>query len=163
MKDTELRGLLLEVFYRRRREGWLFPTPEELGVQMTEEDVLHVCSQLGEHGLIDWTSTGTFCSPDAGMGRISAFGVDVVEGEAKPDIKVEFVNHQTVNISGSSHVVVGDNNSQTVVNTVQDLVALIEAARGSPEQKAEAKSLLRKFLEHPLLASIAGGAIGLLG
>ena len=91
-----------------------------------------------------------------------AFGIDVVEHGVTPDIKVEFVHNQTVNITGSSNVVVGDNNSQTVTQTVRDLVAVIESSTAPQEQKAEAKSLLRRFLEHPLLAAVSGGAVGLL-
>ena len=83
--------------------------------------------------------------------------------EAATRVQVEFVRHQTINITGSSNVVVGNNNNQTVTQTVRELLAVIESASASPEQKNEAKSLLRKFLEHPLLAAVAGGAIGLLG
>ena len=97
------------------------------------------------------------------MGKINAFGIDVVEREATPDIKVEFVQNQTINITGSSNVVVGDNNAQAVTQTFRDLVSIIETANAPPDQKAEVKGLLRKLLEHPLLVAVAGGAIGLLG
>jgi len=100
MKDTQLRGLLLEVFYKRRRDSRFLPTSGELGVSVSEEDILQVCDQLAQHGLIEWKSLGTFGNVHAGMGKISAFGIDVVEGEAIPDIKVEFVQNQTVNITG---------------------------------------------------------------
>ena len=163
MKDTKLRGLLLDVFYKRRREHWFIPTAEELGVKVTEEDILQVCDQLAQHGMLEWKSLKSHGNINAGMGKISAFGIDVVEREALPDIKIEFVHNQTVNITGSTNVVVGDNNIQTVTQTVRDLVAIIESSSAPPEQKTGAKSLLRTFLEHPLLASLAGGAIGLLG
>ena len=97
-----------------------------------------------------------------GLGKINAFGIDVVEREATPDIKVEFVKNQTINITGSTNVVVGNNNAQTVTETARDLISIIESADATTEQKSEAKGLLRKFLEHPLLAAVAGGAIGLL-
>ena len=163
MKDTKLRGLLLQVFYERRRDDWFVPTAEELGADVAEQDILQVCSQLGQHNLIEWKSLATYGSINDGMGKISAFGIDVIEGEATPDIKVEFVQNQTVNITGSSNVVVGNNNSQTITHTVRDLLKIIEASTGQTAEKAEAKSLLRKFLEHPLLTSVAGGAISLLG
>jgi hypothetical protein len=163
MKDTQLRGLLLQVFYKRRRESWLVPTVTEVGAPVTEQDILQVCSQLGQHGLIEWKSVGSLDNISAGMGKITAFGVDVIEGEATPDIKIEFVQNQTVNITSSNNVVVGNNNSQTITHTVRDLVSVIESSGASPAEKAEAKSLLRKFLEHPLLAAVAGGAVALLG
>ena len=163
MKDTQLRGLLLQAFYKRRRENWLVPTTEELGVQVTEQDILQVCDQLGQHNLIQWKSLSSYDNISANIGKISAFGIDVVEGEATPDIKVEFVQNQTENITSSNNVVVGNNNSQTVTNTVHDLVKIIEASDAPPVEKAEARFLLRKFLEHPLLAAVAAGAVSLLG
>lgn len=72
------------------------------------------------------------------------------------------MTNQTVNISGSSYVTVGNNNQISIQHSVQELVKVIESSNATPEQKAEAKGLLRQFLEHPLLASIAGAAIGLL-
>ena len=163
MKDTQLRGLLLEVFYRRRRDDWFVPTAEEIGVEVGEQDILQVCDQLAQHRMIEWKSLATFGNVHAGMGKISVFGIDVVEREATPDIKVEFVQNQTINITDSTNVVVGNNNSQVVTQTVRDLISIIESSDASSEQKVEAKSLLRRFLEHPLLAAVAGGAIGLLG
>ena len=163
MKDTQLRGILLDVFYKRRRENWFVPEVAEVGAQVNEQDILQVCSQLGQHGLIEWKSLASFDNISAGMGKITAFGIDVVEGEATPDIKIEFVQNQTVNISNSSNVVVGNNNTQTIKNTVRDLVSVIESSSASLADKTEAKSLLRKFLEHPLLAAVASGAIALLG
>ena len=163
MKDTQLRGLLLQVFYNRRRENWFVPTTEDLGLQVTELDILKVCRQLGQHNLVEWKSLSSYDNINAGMGQITAFGIDVVEGEATPDIKVEFVQNQTVNITSSSNVMVGSNNSQTMTHTVLDLVKIIDATDASTLEKAEAKSLLRKFLEHPLLAAVAGSALGLLG
>lgn len=163
MKDTELRGLLLQVFYKRRREHWFLPKAQELGVEVSEEDILQVCDQLAQHGMLEWKSLKSHGNVNAGMGKISAFGIDVVEQEAKPDIKVTFVQNQNINISGSTNVVVGDHNTQAITQTVRGLISIIESSSAPPEQQAEAKSLLRKLLEHPLLAAVAVGAIGLLG
>jgi len=162
MKDTQLRGLILQVFYERRRDHWFLPKAAEVKASVTEQDILQICDQLAQHGMLEWRVVKSHGVISTGMGKINAFGIDVVEREAIPDIKVEFVQNQTINISGSSNVVVGDNNTQAVTQTVRDLVAVIESSAASAEQKSEAKGLLRKFLEHPLLAAVAGGAIGLL-
>ena len=106
-------------------------------------------------------ATAPFQVVRAGMGKINAFGIDVIEGDAQPDLKVEFVQNKTINISGSSNVIVGDSNVAT--QSVRDLINAIDSSSATPEQKAEAKSLLRSFLEHPLVAAVAGGAVGLLG
>ena len=162
MKDTELRGILLQHFYERRREQWFLPKPEDLGVSVTEQDVLQVCDQLAQHGMLEWKGLKGHGIVKTGLGKINAFGIHVVEREATPDIKVEFVKNQTINITGSTNVVVGNNNAQTVTETARDLISIIESADATTDQKSEAKGLLRKFLEHPLLAAVAGGAIGLL-
>jgi hypothetical protein len=66
-----------------------------------------------------------------------------------------------VNISGSSHTIqVGDHNIQQIVSSLTNLQALIDASHGTPDQKAEAKSQLQKFLRHPLVVSITGGIAG---
>lgn len=161
MKDAEIRGLILRYYYDRRREGWSLPKPEDLGSGLTEQDILHVADQLAEHGLLEWRKLGSHGNLRAGMGKINAFGVDVVEGDARTELKVEFVQNKTINITSSTNVVVGDNNA--VSQSVRDLVTAIDSSSGTQEQKAEAKSLLRKFLEHPLVSSVAGGAVGLLG
>lgn len=163
MKDTQLRGILLQIFYERRREQWFLPQVEDVGFSVSEQDILQVCDQLAQHGMLEWKALKSHGIVNTGLGKINAFGIDVIERAATPDIKVEFVQNQTINISGSSNVVVGNNNSQAVTQTVRDLVSIIESSDAPAEQKNEAKGLLRKLLEHPLLAALAGGAIGLLG
>jgi hypothetical protein len=162
MKDTELRGILLQKYYEHRRGRYFLPKPEEFDVPISEIDIIAVSSQLGEHGLLDWKELKTLNSI-WGNGKISAFGIDVVEGAAKPDIKVEFVQNKTVTISGSSNVIVGDHNQQNISHHVTALEKAIDASSATPEAKQEAKGILRRFAEHPLVTSLAGGAISLLG
>ncbi len=97
-----------------------------------------------------------------GQARITASGVDVIEGTATPPIAISIGDSQTINISNSSNVQVGDNNSQTIYNGVQAHIKAINESSGSQAEKKEAKSLLKKLLEHPLESAIARGAIGLL-
>ncbi|MGS5087557.1 hypothetical protein ACVC7V_13810 [Hydrogenophaga sp. A37] len=161
MKDSEIRGFILEYYYARRREGWSLPKPEDLGGGLSEQDILHVADQLAEHNLLEWRRQGSHGNIHAGIGKINAFGIDVVEGGAKSELKVEFVQSKTINITGSTNVVIGDNN--VVTQSVRDLIAAVESSSGTQEQKEEANGLLRKFLQHPLVAAAVGGAIGLLG
>lgn len=168
MKDSELRGLLLQYFYERRRKDTL-PAPKaaDFGVDVDDQDILHVCDQLGEKGLLKWNSVkSTSGSGDyflAGIGRINAYGIDVVEENVTPPIKVEFVQHNnnTVTITDSTGVnnIIGSNNTLTL----SELVKAVESADATPQEKEEAKTLLRKFLDHPLVSAIAGGAAGMLG
>jgi hypothetical protein len=169
MKDSELRGYILQYFYDRRRDGLSLspPKPADLGVEVTEQDILYVCDQLGEHNYLEWKATKSNYKSSGiivnGYGRINAFGIDVVEGNVTPAIKVEFVQHNnnTVTITGSTNVnnIIGSNNTLTL----SELAKAIESATATPQEKEEAKTLLRKLLEHPLVSAIAGSAVGLLG
>lgn len=63
-----------------------------------------------------------------------------------------------INIAGSAQV--GNHNTQNIHNVFQEVIDKIDKSDATPEEKAEAKSLLTKFLEHPLTSSVVGGAIG---
>lgn len=65
-------------------------------------------------------------------------------------------NHYTFN--NSQGIQIGDGNSQQFQISLQQLIKGIDAGPGSDEQKKEAKNLLSKFLEHPLVAAVVGAA-----
>ena len=163
MKDTLLRGIVLAKYYERRREQFFTPKPEDFEVLISQEDILAISCQLSEHNLIEWKVLKSFGNVQAGLGKIRAFGIDVVEGEATSDIKVEFVQNKTVNITGSSNVIVGNNNQQHVAFHITELRRAIDASEAATEEKIGAKKLLSDFAQHPLVAAIVGGAVGLLG
>ncbi len=163
MKDTELRGIILRRYYEKRREAMFTPEVGDLQEQVTFEDICAISGQLGEYGLITWKAIRSFGGVSFGLGKITALGIDVVEGVATPDIKVEFVQNKSINITGSSNVIVGDHNKQNISHHITEIARAIEASQATSEQKAEAKNLLRTFVEHPLVTSVAGGAISLLG
>jgi hypothetical protein len=161
MKDTELRGILLEKFYEQtKRGGFYSPQAEDFTPPIPREDLLAVSDQLGQYGLITWKcrrshGRGTYGAILEGVGNITARGIDVVEGEAVSDLKVEFVQNN-VTITNSPGVIVGDHNNQSIVHHVTELAKAIDASEATTEQKAEAKSLLRKFIEHPAVNTVAG-------
>jgi hypothetical protein len=74
-------------------------------------------------------------------------------------------NHITIN--SSSGIQIGNHNIQNLEIVMRDVLSAIEKADATPEVKAEARSRLQKFLEHPLVASAVGAAlpaaIGLIG
>ena len=163
MKDTELRGLILTKYYERRRESFFRPNPEEFVPEISIENILAISAQLGEHGLIEWKAIKNFGNIAIGVGKITALGIDVIEGETQPNIKVKFVQTKNINVSGSANVVIGDNNRMTVKQHLSELAHLIDNSEGTSEQKAEAKGLLSRLAEHPLIAAIAGGATAIFG
>lgn len=95
MKDSEIRGIVLRKFYELRKDNCYHQLEEaDLG-QISNEDYNRVGRQLGEQGLVDWHAS---LSND-GDGRITSYGVDVIEGDAKPSISVS-LDGNTVSFSG---------------------------------------------------------------
>jgi hypothetical protein len=129
---------------------------------ISNDEIARICLQLEEHKLIDagihegidgFFHTGSI---------LTARGIDVVESGISPDIRIDLMPSQNITISGSSNIVVGNHNSLVVKNSIEELVKIIEASTASIEDKQEAKSLLKQFLSHPLLASVVGAGISLL-
>jgi hypothetical protein len=92
--DRELRTEVLRFLYENRIEsGFIrFPTGELNQIDPRQLDML--CRHLGEHGLIEWHG---FIS-GGGQARITAYGVDVIEGAENPPIAMQ------VFVGESSHV-----------------------------------------------------------
>lgn len=65
-----------------------------------------------------------------------------------------------ISISNSQGFQIGDHNTQSIVDSFKRVIDCIEHSPGTAEEKAEAKSRLRSFLEHPLTAAVVGGAVG---
>src|SRR5947209_18741176 len=94
MKDSVVRGCLLQLLYERRSEG---PIPFGQGEQavlppggINHRDWLRALAQLSEYRLIDWTPV----EDQSGMGllsgfdKINDFGVKVLEGGVAPPIQI---------------------------------------------------------------------------
>lgn len=78
----------------------------------------------------------------------------------RKDGESEMQKSHTITINGAQSVQIGDYNTQSIVNSFEALVKKIEAADSTPEQKEEAKGILRKLLEHPLVVTVLGAAVG---
>ncbi len=153
MKDTELRGLLLQAFYERRQAQSIeSPTADWIDGKASCDEIYRICKQLGDHSLIKWDR---FIG-GGGVGIITVIGVDVIEGERTPGIAVQLVQHITTNnnVSHSSNVIVGNNNSQTVVNAFEEILRAIESSSSDTASKAKSKSLLAQLAGSPVIAQI---------
>jgi hypothetical protein len=97
------------------------------------------------------------------IGSITSRGIEVHASQLQFEDRQ--VAMQTFNISHSTNVAAGNNNTiqQTIEQGIQALVTHIEKSGGTPEQKSEAMRRLCEFLGHPLVASVTGAAVGLLG
>ena len=159
MRDTELRGILLETYYGHRKDSPFQPEENVFDPPILESEIIRISKQLDEHGLIKWTPDGTFGSHDRGCGQITALGIDVVEGELEPPIGIKL---QNIYISSSSNIQIGDQNIQDIKISIENIIQSIDKSSFSPKEKAEAKSKLKEFLKHPLVASVLGAAASAL-
>lgn len=158
MTDNELRGIIIKLFYDKRRERDPFtPQPEDFDPPIPEVDLFRICAQLRQHGLLEWYPIDTFDS-QSGWGKISASGVDVVEtkGSSSP-IGITFTHTQHISVSNSQAVQIGNGNIQSISFVIENLINKIEQISASDEDKKEAKYRLKAFLEHPLVTTILGG------
>src|SRR6476659_860697 len=94
MKDSVVRGCLLQLLYERRSEGSVpfghaeQSVPPPVGIN--RRDWLRAVAQLSEYHLIDWTPL----EDQSGMGllsgfaKINDFGVKVLEGGVASPIRI---------------------------------------------------------------------------
>lgn len=92
MTDEEMRGKLLKVFcdLRHTNGGWV-PTSEVTLSGVDQQIIGAVCQQLEDGGLILWKPVkGAQEGFVIGLAKITAIGVDVVNGLRKPPIAIQF-------------------------------------------------------------------------
>lgn len=65
----------------------------------------------------------------------------------------------TVNISNSQGIQIGDNNSQSICNSIVELVTAIDNSSATEEEKTTAKNRIRELMSNPTIAAILGGAV----
>lgn len=164
MTDGELRLMVLQRLYDSRKDS--IPSPERwrFTPHISLFEVARICEQLDEAGLVAVKLQRMVAgSVFINSCRITSKGVDLIERGPEMNSPGDAITGNTIHISGSGPVIIGSRNQQSVQHHIQELAKSINASNGSEEEKAEAKGLLRRALEHPLLASLAGGAVGLLG
>jgi len=159
MQDKELRAVILRKLYDQRQRNVIALTASDVGADVPFSEVRRICRQMQHYGLVKYLAD----DGRKAQVRLLAPGVDAVESRgSKSPVEIQFAPIQNVNIINSSNVVVGHVNVQEVKLSIEKLVAAINQSSGSEEQKEQARSLLSRFLEHPLVTSIAGGLVGLV-
>ena len=161
MTDAELRGLLLEKYYQRRKERLIGLAPSDFDGELNEHDILNIAGQLADHGLIHWRANRGHGGVGGGMGTITAAGVDAVEGRAPAPVEIRFSRDRNLQGPVSPQAARPDHTGQSVALAIERLARAIDDADVSAATKRAATLLLRAFQEHPLLRIIApGGAEG---
>jgi hypothetical protein len=152
--DILLRGLVLQSFYDKREYGvFLSPSTAWVGGKAPIEEVYRICSQLREHNLIKWQPFQS----GGGIGQITAYGSDVIEGAKTSDIALQ-VTHNYTTIANSNNVIVGDQNVQIIQAAFDEIAHAIECYNGTDSEKAKSKSLFTQLLNSPVFAQVVGQA-----
>ena len=164
MKDSVVRGRLLQLFYERRGEGSLpfgqgeQAVPPPAGI--SRRDWLRAVAQLSEYRLIDWTPL----EDQSGMGllsgfaKINDFGVKVLEAGVAPPISISIDKSRrtTVPRRQTPTAPSTQQQQQVIMDALEKVITAINQADLAEKDKNAAKSLLRKLLGSKAAASVLG-------
>jgi hypothetical protein len=164
MKDSVVRGCLLQLLYERRSEGSIpfghaeQAVPPPAGI--SRRDWLRAVAQLSEYRLIDWTPL----KDQSGMGllsgfaKINDFGVKVLEGGVASPIRISIdeVRRTTVPQREQAPIAPSTPQQQVIIEALEKVITAINQADVSEREKNEVKSLLRKLLGSKAAASVLG-------
>ncbi len=164
MKDSVVRGCLLQFLYERRSDGFLpFGWTEEAVPPpggINRRDWLRAVAQLSEYRLIDWTPL----EDNSGMGllsgfaRINNFGLEVLEAGVAPPISISIDKSRRTSLRREQQVQVAASTPQlqAITEALEKVIAAIDQADVSVREKNQAKSLLRKLLGSKAAAKVLG-------
>src|SRR2546425_5118811 len=164
MKDSVVRGCLLQLLYERRSEGSIPFGQAEQAVRppagISPRDWLRAVAQLSEYRLIDWTPL----EDQSGMGllsgfaKINDFGIKVLEVGAAPPIRISIVESRrpTILPQQQAPTAASTPQQQAITEALEKLITAINQADVSEQEKNKAKSLLRKLLGSKAAASVLG-------
>ena len=164
MKDSVVRGCLLQLLYERRSEGSIPFGHAEQAVPppggISRRDWLRAVAQLSEYRLIDWTPL----EDKSGMGllsgfaKINDFGVRVLEAGVAPPIQIVIDERRrtTVPQQKQSPIAASTPQQQMITDALEKVITAINEADVSEQQKNEARSLLRKLVRSKAAASVLG-------
>jgi hypothetical protein len=164
MKDSVVRGCLLQLLYERRSEGSIPFGQGEQAVPppggISRRDWLRAVAQLSEYGLIDWTPL----EDKSGMGQLSGFakindfGVEVLEaGVASPiQISIDERRRTSVPRREQAPIATSTQHQQMITDALEKVITAINQGDVSEQEKNEAKTLLRRLLGSKAAVSVLG-------
>ena len=159
--DNDLRSIVLQKYYDKRREGefeWKAEDLADVPFDFEWRDLCRICDQLADAGLIEWEPLkGPDNNTITGYGNISRRGVDVIEGKEESSmIRIDQSRHFNVGSAHSS--IFGDGNVQIGSVTIGQIEEAIDQSKATKEQKDEARSVLKRAFEHPMVNTLVGAA-----
>jgi hypothetical protein len=130
MRDSELRGLILEALYNKRRKDLVNLDQEVGGPPLPHAATESILRQLVNKGLIERP-----LQPLSGLGsgRITAYGIDVVQGTTRPPLSI--LLHQRIKVQD---VPVGEGNVQNFSDTKLDIQNVSDTTLDVPMDHSEA-------------------------
>lgn len=164
MKDSVVRGRLLQFLYERRNEGAIAfgrgeeGTPPPGGVN--RRDWFGAVAQLAEYGLIEWKAAEDRTGHGLlqGVARISEIGIKVIEGNSAPPISIVLDRDRPMTGGKQPVAPEGAAEQMSVTEAMEKVITAIEHAPVSEQEKNEARSLLRKLLSGQAAAKVLGEA-----
>ena len=164
MKDSVVRGCLLQLLYERRSEGSIpfghgeQAVPPPAGI--SRRDWLRAVAQLSEYRLIDWTPL----EDQSGMGllsgfaKINDFGTKVLEAGVAPPIRISIDKSRRTSVPQQEQAPIAASTpqQQAITEALEKVITAIDQADVSEQEKNEAKSSLRKLLGSKAAASVLG-------
>lgn len=164
MKDSVVRGCLLQLLYERRSEGSIpfgridQAVPPPGGI--SRRDWLRAVAQLSEYHLIDWTPV----EDKSGMGQLSGFakindfGVKVLEGGVEPPIRIATDKSERTGVPRQKQAPTATSTpqQQRITDALEKVITAIDQADLSKREKDESKSLLRKLLSSKAAIKVLG-------
>jgi hypothetical protein len=164
MKDSVVRGRLLQLLYERRNEGSILFGRLEQAVPppggISHRDWLRAVAQLSEYGLIDWSPL----EDKSGMGllsgfaKINEFGVQVLEVGIEPPIQIAIDKSRRTTVPKRKQAPTAASTPQQeqITDALEKVITAIIQADLSKQEKDESKSLFRKLLSSKAAAKVLG-------
>src|SRR5437762_12149423 len=146
MKDSVVRGCLLQLLYERRSEGSIPFGHSEQAVPppggISGRDWLRAVAQLSEYRLIDWTPV----EDQSGMGllsgfaKINDFGVKVLEAGVASPIRISFdaIRRTTIPRQEQPPMAPTTPQQQAITDALDKVITAMKQADVSEKEKDEA-------------------------
>jgi hypothetical protein len=147
MRDNELRGIILEALYNQRRKD-LVDFETELGkLPLPDGAMESIVRQLEKKGLIERPFRPL---SGLGKGRITAYGIEVVEETTSPPLSILFQHHITVQDPSDVQIGTGDMQNVSDIKKMNTAIDHSQASQDAPKSLFERVSklvmrILKKF------------------
>lgn len=125
-----------------RNDDWLWP--RDMVFQENIDHIFDICSQLCDKELIEWKPVkfhGSICN---GSGKITSYGIDVIEGKVSSPLE-------------SGENVTASPQSQNILNldkNINKIMLSIEQTNASKYEKEEVKLLVQKLFKYSWVDTI---------